>query len=464
MQKMNISWNMKRILSLALALILISGAAGSALAEGISAAEETAGETAVETAGNTAAGDTGAAEKAVGEAVGAEQSFESIIDSDELQARVDSFIQERGLNPDNISFSYCYTATGDRWYYNENKWYYSASMYKVPLMMMLAEEEKKGVLTRDSDIFGLKLGVAEEFILVYSNNDYAHLMMKYFGTEPECRLLYKQYSDLPDDYYISDFSDYSYFTARFMTDVMETLYKEPERFPNIIDSLKLAQPENYFHKSLGQTYPIAQKYGSLNEFNHTSGIIYMPHPIILTVMTSYALAPEDVIAEAAKLFVDYTLELDAKLEDYEREKAEAEAAAEAEAKRQAEEAAKAAEEEARLKAEEEARLRQAEEQQRIQAEKKAKTMRIVVGAGIAVAVLAVVLLVVSAAGGKNKRRQVTRRAGSDRDEFRRRAYEEPQRTAYEDPRRVSREYEESRRYTQSGRTESRKSGVYTPKH
>lgn len=336
----------------------------------------------------------------------------SIIDADELQERVDAFISEKGLNPDNVSFGYCYTATGDRWYYNEDKWYYSASMYKVPLMMMLAEEEQKGVLTRDSNIYGLTLGQAEEYILVYSNNDYAHLMMKYFGTEPECRLLYKQYSELPDDYYISDFSDYSYFTAKFMTDVVETLFYEPERFPNIIDSLRLAQPENYFHKSLGQTYPIAQKYGSLKEFNHTTGIIYMPNPIILTVMTSYANAPESVIADAAALFADYTLELDAKLEKFEQEKAAAEEEAKKEAERQAEEKRKAEEEEAKRRAEEAAARREAELRQQQEEEKREKTSKLLIAAGAAVAVLAAVLLALSVVGRRKKRRAAATRRSS----------------------------------------------------
>ena len=34
-------------------------------------------------------------------------------------------------NRDNISFAYTYTATGDSWYYNADKWISSASMYKT---------------------------------------------------------------------------------------------------------------------------------------------------------------------------------------------------------------------------------------------------------------------------------------------------------------------------------------------
>ena len=271
-----------------------------------------------------------------------------ILDAEALQSLVESFIAEKGLNPDRLSVGYVYTATGDTWYYNPDTWYYSASIYKVPLMMLLAQQEYNGEITRDTKLKGLPLGYAEEVILTYSHNDYAHLMMSVVAdTEPECRDMYKQFVDLPDDYYISDFRDYSYFTARFMTQVLTTLYNNQERFPNILDCLLVAQPEHYFRVYLSQ-YSIAQKYGSFRDYsnrdwNHTAGVIYTPNPILLTIMTQDEPEPEYLIAELAKRMVDYTLELDGKLDAYRAEQENARLAAEAEAER-AEEEARLAEE------------------------------------------------------------------------------------------------------------------------
>lgn len=132
-------------------------------------------------------------------------------------------------------------------------------------MMLLAEKEYEGELSQDSLVKGLPLSQAEEYVLVNSNNDYAHLMMSYFGTDRECRELYQQYSDLPKEDYDPDFYDYSYFCPRFMTDVVETLYFDSERFPNIIDCLKRAQPDNYFNLRLGNQIRVAQKYGSYKD-------------------------------------------------------------------------------------------------------------------------------------------------------------------------------------------------------
>lgn len=333
----------------------------------------------------------------------------TIFDPDELQSMVDSFIQEYsgyGVKADNISFAYTYLATGETWFYNPDTWYYSASMYKVPLMMILAEKEANGELTQESDVKGLTLAYAEESILVYSNNDYAHLMLNYLGTDKEAREMYKQFSSLPDDYYDPDFIDYSYFTVRFMNDVMTTLYNAPERFPHIIDCLKRAQPTDYFHLYIDPELEVAQKYGSYKEFNNTSGIIYTPNPVILTVMTSDLARAELVIGEAARMFVDYTYTLDGKLNSYKEEKARAEEEAKQKA---AEEAAAQAEEEARLakeaeeKAAAEEAARQAELAAQQAAEERAALMEKIKAAAIVLCVAAAaVVIIVPVIKGRRK--------------------------------------------------------------
>lgn len=264
-----------------------------------------------------------------------------ILDSEALTALVEDYCAGRGLKKENMSVGYCYTPTGDTWYYNGDTWYYSASMYKVPLMMNLAERYVSGEITDETRISGLTLAEANRHVLVNSNNDYAHAMMHYFGTDAECRELYKRYSDLPEEYYVDDFLDYSYFTAHFMTDVMKTLYYESERFPNVIESLKLAQPGHYFHSTLPQ-YEIAQKYGSLQDvqgviFNHTTAIVYTPNPFILTVMTKNMGQGEDILAGVAKRFEEVTLALDEELPAYEARLQEAERLAQEEAERLARE-------------------------------------------------------------------------------------------------------------------------------
>mgnify|MGYP002626106014 CR=1 FL=1 len=224
------------------------------------------------------------------------------------------YIAENDLNPDLISVAWLLPETGESWYHGEDSWYYSASLYKVPLMMLLTEKESEGELTHDSMVNGIALETIEEETLINSNNDIAYSTLLYFGPPDQTRRRFCRFSQLPEDYYSWDFYGSSYFTARYMTDVICTLYNEPERFPRMIDCMKQAQPEHYFHLQLGERYEIAQKYGSFTEedgtnWNHTTGIIYTPHPIILTVMTRYGGIAENIIGDLAALFCDYTLNL-----------------------------------------------------------------------------------------------------------------------------------------------------------
>ena len=241
-----------------------------------------------------------------------------VIDSDEIQRLFAQYVSENGLDEELISVAYVYTGTGETWYHREDQWYYSASLYKVPLMMILAEREANGELKQDSLINGMTLADVEQTVLVDSNNDVAYSTMLSIAQPDVCRGMFCRYSDLPEEYYNWDFYGGSYFTARFMSDVMTTLYRDPARFPQLVTLMKQAQPGHYFRLRLGDQLEIAQKYGNYHDenerdWNHTTGIVFTPTPFILTVMTRYGGISETVISDLAVLFRDYTLKADERL-------------------------------------------------------------------------------------------------------------------------------------------------------
>lgn len=248
-------------------------------------------------------------------AIPADTGSYAVIDPAAMQKLVENYCNARKLNPDNISVGYCYPDTGDTWYYNGDNWYFGAGVYYVPLTMILAEWESSGKVTRDTSLQGFALGDAERYILVYSNNYCAHEMMRAIGSDKDVREKYKAYSPLPDEYYDPDFLDYSYFSARFLTDVMKTLYSDEERFPYILDCLKMSDAGEYFDGAMRGEYEVAQKYGNYIdrrkvEYNNCTGIIYTPHPFILTVMTENMGISSEIMWDMAVIFKDYTLGLD----------------------------------------------------------------------------------------------------------------------------------------------------------
>ena len=261
-----------------------------------------------------------------------------IIDTAALDRWADSLAQEKGIDPkyQALSIGFCYTGTGDFWFYNPDIWMYSASMYKVPVSMLLAEKVAAGELTQESIVNGTTVEYVESTALVYSNNDSGHSIVSYLGGTyaGKCSDMTEKYTDLPPDYFSSDFLDVSYYTARYMTQVMKTLYEGGEEmFPHVIEYLLQAQPGAYFRKSekLEGVYQVAQKFGAYeepngNNNNHCAAIIYTPTPIVVVVMTRNIMDYQNLIAQIGAYLADYSLELDAKAEEWAR--AEAERAAE----------------------------------------------------------------------------------------------------------------------------------------
>lgn len=343
--------------------------------------------------------------------ISAETVEDGVLNSDELKKLIEDFLDERGIAHDRFRLGYTYTGTNETWYYNGDVWSYSASVYKLPLMMMLAQKVANGELKQDDKVCGVDLTYAETSVLTYSNNDYAHVMIHYFDSERDYREQQVKMSDvpvedIPERYYVS-----SHFSPRFVIGVLRNLYENPDQFPNIVECLKVAMPGQYLSRTLGDKYEVAQKYGAYEQFNNIAGIVYMPHPIFIAINTTWVGNAEQVLADAGKLLADYTLTLDARLE--EREKA---AKAEEERKLQEEEAERKRLEEEAEQAEEEARIAEAQAvQERALAEKEAAAEEAVavrnrvICAVAGVVVIAAVIAIAVISGKKKKRRRAAHR-------------------------------------------------------
>lgn len=343
--------------------------------------------------------------------ISAETVEDGVLDSDELKKLIEDFLDERGIAHDRFRLGYTYTGTNETWYYNGDVWSYSASVYKLPLMMMLAQKVANGELKQDDKVCGVDLTYAETSVLTYSNNDYAHVMIHYFDSERDYREQQVKMSDvpvedIPERYYVS-----SHFSPRFVIGVLRNLYENPDQFPNIVECLKVAMPGQYLSRTLGDKYEVAQKYGAYEQFNNIAGIVYMPHPIFIAINTTWVGNAEQVLADAGKLLADYTLTLDARLE--EREKA---AKAEEERKLQEEEAERKRLEEEAAQAEEEARIAEAQAvQERAFAEEEAAAEEAVavrnrvICTVAGVVVIAAVIAIAVISGKKKKRRRAAHR-------------------------------------------------------
>ena len=111
-----------------------------------------------------------------------------VADEEGFTEIVNALIREFGREADDycgISVGFCYTKTNEALFYYGDEWYYTASVFKLPLMMMLAND----VLNGENPI-GDYAGGPDEVLrecLVNSDNTRAFVTASYYYTWPKVR-------------------------------------------------------------------------------------------------------------------------------------------------------------------------------------------------------------------------------------------------------------------------------------
>lgn len=354
----------KRAAALLISVLVISAVSPGARAESSPQTDEEAVQITGEPASEVlyGSGDISAPE---------EDEFAHMVDISVVDAMVYDYIQEHAINPQNFELAYCYTGTGETYYFNADRFINAASLYKLSLNMGLARKVASGELKQTDKVQGMDISYIENRSLVYSDNQVSEALIGYFSPFRSYRLMQAEIAGYPEEELSEDYFTSNSTSARFMLGVLRELWSNTEEYPNIVECMLEANPTEYFRKSLNGQYTVAQKYGGGDGYLHTAGIIYTPTPCLLVVMTHYVVNAEGVIADMAQMMADYSAGLDAEKNAILEARAEAARIAAEEEARAAEEAARiAAEEEARRAAEEAARLA-AEEAARIAAEEEA---------------------------------------------------------------------------------------------
>ena len=213
----------------------------------------------------------------------------SVIDEAALDAKIEEIVTSAGRSKDSVSVALYYTGTGEYYYYNANRWWYTASLFKLPMVMKITRMEVEGELDSNNLVMNIDLETAKEKILRDSNNSWAYgLLEKIFKND----IKYVRSNDLSfSEGFIAEelpagfYRGYLY-SARFYLGIIKELYTHASDYPNVIRYMCEASPTKYFHKVLGDSYRIAQKYGSAGHVVHAGGIIYTPEPVLLVVMNN----------------------------------------------------------------------------------------------------------------------------------------------------------------------------------
>lgn len=233
---------------------------------------------------------------------------------EELEALLTEFREEYGLNENNFSLCYRDTVTGEEYRFNDTAFLFAASTYKLPLNLYYYEQEQAGTLSPSAPVGGVPLSRAHYQSLVWSDNEVSHNMIYNLGSFRTYKEKMRKYftmddADIPYTYYSGN-----YYCTAMMLDTLQYLYERQENFPELLDYMKQAQPEEYFARYAGDT-EVAHKYGFFYDEEEAVvtvndvGIIYAPHPFLLAVYTKNAGDGVEVLARVCERLIQYNEEM-----------------------------------------------------------------------------------------------------------------------------------------------------------
>lgn len=228
--------------------------------------------------------------------------------ADALDAAVGALFEEYDLSERNFALGFRALSDGTEYWYNADKLFETASLYKLPLNMYFYELEAAGEMASDESIYGVPLDYCHEQSLVYSNNELSQLMVDWIGSYRQFKEIAFGYTGLDEsersfDYYVS-----GGFTARMMVGMLQTLWDDPATFGQEIEYLKEANPGEYLES--GECgLEIAQKYG----YEHydgvlnicIAGIVYTEEPFLITVLTRGVGRADELMGKLCDAFAAY---------------------------------------------------------------------------------------------------------------------------------------------------------------
>ena len=222
---------------------------------------------------------------------------------------IDEFLARHGISEEQISLAYYNTVTGEEKYLRPDDYMVAASLYKVPLNMIFAEKVSKGEMGWDTILYSVPYQQLMEETLINSSNNYSEVLWLNLGGYQNFRRLAAPYMGVDADTVDWKYYENNFFTAKQMMHCLKTLYNEPERFPKLLDTMKLAEPNNYF-SLYEDRYEIAHKYGFNQEQYHLylndCGVVYTEDPIILVMFTDNVADAYEALADYCTTMCDYT--------------------------------------------------------------------------------------------------------------------------------------------------------------
>ncbi len=220
------------------------------------------------------------------------------------------FFEEWGIDPEDLSFGYYNTVTGEELYHNGDKYMVAASVYKLPLNMYYTEKIYNGEISWEDRFAGSPYHAVQVSSIISSNNELSEALQKAVGDNNAYRdaiayLLDVDTATVEEEYYNTE----NKYTARQIIASLKKLYGNRHIYVNVEEYMLMAAPNSHF-TAIEHRYTIPHKYGYLSYNGHNyyndAAIAYTPHPILLVMFTDNCAGGSNTLTRFCTLMCDYS--------------------------------------------------------------------------------------------------------------------------------------------------------------
>ncbi|MCI2061249.1 MAG: class A beta-lactamase-related serine hydrolase [Eubacteriaceae bacterium] len=255
----------------------------------------------------------------------AEQDMKVSEVQDEFSSFMDSCIRGQGISTSDIAIGYYNFDTGIHYSLNTGRQMTAASTYKLPLCMYIYDLIHSGKLSSNATMkfsrsclydseggiisYGYWVGdrvpvmTLLETTITQSDNNAAHILMKYLGGYKAYVTKIQKYTDESPD--LADYSrSHNNIRTAYMMDVLSYLYHHQDEYKTLISNMETAAENEYLQKYV--SVPVAHKYGNLDQTENDAGIVFCSSPYAIAVYTHGVANAPDKIGKINKAVLDFT--------------------------------------------------------------------------------------------------------------------------------------------------------------